>query len=399
MTTFGSSDKPRPAAADLFSEGNTTMTARPTSHLFDATPLPKAASSRSIPLALFVAVGDAIQDLGCSRSLAYEHLRRAASRTPGKRGFLPVPLSLWERSTKERLPCASSDILKTTIRPSVSASPSGTTRTMPLLPALDRCPRQDRRRGHRPAEETRTHDCARDSPERHPRRLPRARQPRSGLRGHGRHPRDQEVGTARRTGSRGTPTMRANGEGARVVASAHACRAMPHPRNPGVAALLPYPHFRSSTPRPHARSHLLRVSPIGVRQIRATADAGIPVGTLALEATPSRPVATVDLGPLEARPANLMLGPRRGAGRTAPVTAAERPAGAGRTAQRNHHARSSTPTISEGIPCLCFDRRKSAIGDGEALGAEWMSPPREAQRRVRSAATVSCPSQAGGPNG
>ena len=35
--------------------------------------------------------------LGCSRSAAYEHLRRAARRAEGARGLLAVPVSMWNR--------------------------------------------------------------------------------------------------------------------------------------------------------------------------------------------------------------------------------------------------------------------------------------------------------------
>ncbi len=43
---------------------------------------------RKLPLTVFVSVSDVQRALGCSRSAAYEHLRRAAGREQGVRGLL-----------------------------------------------------------------------------------------------------------------------------------------------------------------------------------------------------------------------------------------------------------------------------------------------------------------------
>jgi hypothetical protein len=57
---------------------------------------------------VFVSAQEVRRALGCSRSLAYEHLRRAAGREPGVRGLLRVPLDVWERYAKEILACSGS---------------------------------------------------------------------------------------------------------------------------------------------------------------------------------------------------------------------------------------------------------------------------------------------------
>jgi hypothetical protein len=45
-------------------------------------------------LTMWVAAPEVRRALGCSRSLAYEHLRRAAGRPAGVRGLLRVPLDV-----------------------------------------------------------------------------------------------------------------------------------------------------------------------------------------------------------------------------------------------------------------------------------------------------------------
>ncbi len=56
-------------------------------------------SARVLELTKWVGVVDVQAALGCSRTTAYEHLRRAAAqlgRPPGKRGLLRVSLEEWE---------------------------------------------------------------------------------------------------------------------------------------------------------------------------------------------------------------------------------------------------------------------------------------------------------------
>src|SRR6266849_8373613 len=65
-------------------------------------------TSRDFSLTAFVRVKDVMRALGCSRSLAYELLRRAARRTPGTRGLLRVPVLVWERFVLEVYRCGSS---------------------------------------------------------------------------------------------------------------------------------------------------------------------------------------------------------------------------------------------------------------------------------------------------
>ena len=45
----------------------------------------------------FVTVADVQEALQCSRTTAYEHLRRAAGRKAGDRGMLRVAVRTWER--------------------------------------------------------------------------------------------------------------------------------------------------------------------------------------------------------------------------------------------------------------------------------------------------------------
>src|SRR5229473_3793052 len=65
-------------------------------------------TSRDFSLTAFVRVKDVMRALGCSRSLAYELLRRAAGRTSGTRGLLRVPVLVWERFVLEVYRCGSS---------------------------------------------------------------------------------------------------------------------------------------------------------------------------------------------------------------------------------------------------------------------------------------------------
>src|SRR5215471_17157516 len=67
-------------------------------------------TSRDFSLTAFVRVKDVMRALGCSRSLAYELLRRAAKRTPGSRGLLRVPVLVWERFVLEVYRCGSSSV-------------------------------------------------------------------------------------------------------------------------------------------------------------------------------------------------------------------------------------------------------------------------------------------------
>jgi len=57
--------------------------------------------SKHVSITQFVDASDVQQSLKCSRSKAYEHLRRAAGRRPSERGMLRVPARLWERYVKE----------------------------------------------------------------------------------------------------------------------------------------------------------------------------------------------------------------------------------------------------------------------------------------------------------
>src|SRR5215472_16893184 len=67
-------------------------------------------TSRDFSLTAFVRVKDVMRALGCSRSLAYELLRRAAKRAPGSQGLLRVPVLVWERFVLEVYRCGSSSV-------------------------------------------------------------------------------------------------------------------------------------------------------------------------------------------------------------------------------------------------------------------------------------------------
>jgi hypothetical protein len=58
-------------------------------------------TARVLPITVFVSVDDVVAALGCSRSTAYEHLRRAARREAGARGLLRVPVAVWEDYLRE----------------------------------------------------------------------------------------------------------------------------------------------------------------------------------------------------------------------------------------------------------------------------------------------------------
>ncbi len=78
---------------------------------FEVAPVPAGTKAptapRVLPMTVFVGVAEIIQALGCSRSTAYEHLRRAARRDGGHQGLLRVPLAEWENYIKEQLGCRS----------------------------------------------------------------------------------------------------------------------------------------------------------------------------------------------------------------------------------------------------------------------------------------------------
>ncbi len=63
-------------------------------------------NDRVVPLTIWVGVKDVIRALGCSKSCAYEHLRRASGRSSGRRGLLRVEANVWERYAKEAFGCA-----------------------------------------------------------------------------------------------------------------------------------------------------------------------------------------------------------------------------------------------------------------------------------------------------
>src|SRR5215472_12003835 len=69
-------------------------------------------TSRDFSLTAFVRVKDVMRALGCSRSLAYEHLRRAAQRVPGSRGLLRVPGRVWEKYVLEVYRCGSTSVVE-----------------------------------------------------------------------------------------------------------------------------------------------------------------------------------------------------------------------------------------------------------------------------------------------
>ncbi len=54
-------------------------------------------NSREVVMTAFIRAKDVQRALGCSRSLAYEHLRRAAGRTGDQLGLLRVSASDWEK--------------------------------------------------------------------------------------------------------------------------------------------------------------------------------------------------------------------------------------------------------------------------------------------------------------
>jgi len=58
-------------------------------------------SNRDITITIYVTVKEVQRAIGCSRSAAYEHLRKAAGRDKGKRGMLRVPVDRWERYASE----------------------------------------------------------------------------------------------------------------------------------------------------------------------------------------------------------------------------------------------------------------------------------------------------------
>ena len=95
-------------------------------HDTNATP---TAPVRELPLTLFVSVDDVRRALDCSRSLAYEHLRRAAGRAPGERGLLRVSVARWECYIREVYPCDSSDDETNKAAPPAPGSRNGTTPT------------------------------------------------------------------------------------------------------------------------------------------------------------------------------------------------------------------------------------------------------------------------------
>ena len=53
-------------------------------------------NARVIPITVFVCAADVERAVGCSRSAAYDHLRRASGRAPGARGMLRVSIATWE---------------------------------------------------------------------------------------------------------------------------------------------------------------------------------------------------------------------------------------------------------------------------------------------------------------
>jgi len=93
------------------------------------------------PLTLFVSVEQVRLALGCSRSAAYEHLRRAARRLPGTRGLLRVPLRVWEGYVAEVFACGSpsearSGTPTSTRAATASSAPPTATTAGPPRPAL-----------------------------------------------------------------------------------------------------------------------------------------------------------------------------------------------------------------------------------------------------------------------
>lgn len=150
-----------------------------------------------------------------------------------------------------------------------------------------------------------------------------------------------------------------------------------------------------SRPRTPTRQPVRR----GSRRIcgYGTACVSVADGMPAMEGSPSEPAARAGLGSLEARFANVMLGPQRAAGGIARVTASTCPIGAGRLAQRNRHVRPSTHAMSDGARRLFVEGRGTAVVD-EASGAG-STPPRDVWMRAREAAAASRPLQGGGAHG
>jgi hypothetical protein len=58
-------------------------------------------TARVLPIAVYVSAEDVRAALGCSRSLAYWHLARAAGREPGARGLLRVSVATWENYARK----------------------------------------------------------------------------------------------------------------------------------------------------------------------------------------------------------------------------------------------------------------------------------------------------------
>jgi hypothetical protein len=63
--------------------------------------------TRLLELTIFVSAADVQRALGCSRSMAYEHLRHAAGRDFGDRGMLRVSIPIWEAYVEEVFGCGS----------------------------------------------------------------------------------------------------------------------------------------------------------------------------------------------------------------------------------------------------------------------------------------------------
>jgi hypothetical protein len=59
-------------------------------------------STNVLELPVFVDVTDVMNSMKCSRSAAYEHLRKAGGRLPGQRGQLRVPIYVWLRYVRAR---------------------------------------------------------------------------------------------------------------------------------------------------------------------------------------------------------------------------------------------------------------------------------------------------------
>lgn len=59
--------------------------------------LPSGPKARRAGLEPYVGARDVVAQLGCSETVAYEHLRRAARRPSGARGLLRVKQSAWTR--------------------------------------------------------------------------------------------------------------------------------------------------------------------------------------------------------------------------------------------------------------------------------------------------------------